>query len=124
VLKKIQLNICPNPSCQKTFENLIIIHDKSKMPAEIFYGCPYCFFKLDPTATNVLKKIEKIIEVRTSCNLSSKKETISNCPHHFGYLNDHFSDSIIPKQCLECKKMSSCMIHNSNEANKIIKETM
>jgi hypothetical protein len=124
MLKKIQLNICPNPSCQKTFENLIIIHDESKMPAEIFYGCPYCFFKLDPTATNVLKKMEKVIEVKISCNSSSKKETIPNCPHYFGYLFEHFSDSIIPKQCLECEKMSSCIIHCSNETNRTIKESV
>lgn len=114
MLKKIQLNICPNPDCQKKFENLILVHDKSKEPAEIFYGCPYCFFKLDPTATNVLKKIEKMVEIKESYS-SSKKEIVSNCPHYFGYLSEHFRDSIIPKQCLECEKMSSCIINRNDE---------
>ena len=119
VLKKIQLNICPNPECQKTFGNLIVVHDKSKDPAEIFYGCPYCFFKLDPTATNVLKKIEKLVKIETSCN-SSKKEIV-NCPHFFGYLSDQFSNSIITKQCLDCEKMSNCII-NRNDDKKATKE--
>jgi DNA-directed RNA polymerase subunit RPC12/RpoP len=108
MLKKVQLNTCPNPKCQRTFENLIDVHDKSKTPTLNYYACPYCLFKLDPIAKNTSTTIEKI-EVQRSGSLDSEQEIIVNCPQHFGYLADHFSDSIIMSQCLECKRMFDCI---------------
>ena len=56
--KKIQLNSCPNPKCEKKFENLIIVHDNSQKASDKYYACPYCLMKLDPIATQILKKEE------------------------------------------------------------------
>ena len=120
MLKRIQKYVCPNPNCQKSFENLIIVHDKSKIPVENFYACPYCFFKLDPTVINSLKKIQEFIEVKINPKLTSEKN-ISNCPHYFGYLSKHFNDSIILKKCLDCEKMSKCL-ESHDDKQKIIKD--
>jgi hypothetical protein len=116
-LKKLQFSICPNPDCKRSFENLIVIYDRSKNPPEKFYGCPYCFFKLDPTITGSLKKIEKIVKGEEPSNVTpSEEEIVSNCPEYFGYLADHISKSIIPRQCLNCEKMDNCMKnHNGNK---------
>lgn len=117
--KKIQKYICPNPTCQKSFESLIVVHDKSKIPAENFYACPFCFFKLDPTVISSLKKIQEFVEVKINPKLASEKNT-SNCPHYFGYLSKHFNDSIILKKCLDCEKMSKCLKNSDDE--QIIKD--
>ena len=110
MLKKIKLNVCPNPDCQRSFENLIIIYDKSKIPNEKYYGCPHCLSELDPTVTSAMKKIEKMVEVEICDNPSlEKKVDVSNCPKYLGYLHEHFKDSIIPIQCLDCKEMSDCI---------------
>ena len=112
MMKKVHLHLCPNPDCEKAFENLILINNKSEDLNEKFYGCPFCFLKLDPTVIGSLKKIEKIIEEPE--NNISIEDKVSNCPHYFGYLAQHFSNSIITKQCLDCKKMDSC-IKNQKE---------
>jgi hypothetical protein len=121
ILKKVRTYVCPNPKCEKPFKKLIVVYDKSKTPAEIFYGCPNCFFKLDPTITDSLKKIEKFVEVEISSSLVSEHEIISNCPHYLGYLSTHFSESLISKQCLDCKKMSECIL-NCNDEKKVIED--
>ena len=118
-MKKVQFNVCPNPNCGRSFENLIIIYDKSKNPALRYYGCPYCFYKLDPTVISSPKKNEKIVEVEAIRNITPpEEEIISNCPEYFGYLADHISKSIIPRQCLDCEKMDKC-IKNKNATKTI-----
>ena len=109
MMKKIKLNVCPNPNCQKSFEDLIVVCDKSKIPNESFYGCPSCLFKIDPTTTYALKKIEKTVEVATPHSQSPDEISVPKCPKYFGYLYEHFKDSIIPYQCLDCDKMSDCI---------------
>jgi hypothetical protein len=109
VLKKVLLNLCPNPECGAYFENLILVCDESKNPVEKFYGCPCCFFKLDPTVINTLKKVEKLIEVKDlGCATKSKEEENTNCPEYFGYLADK-SNFIMPIECLDCEKMTQCI---------------
>jgi hypothetical protein len=107
MMKKVQFYMCPNPECQKAFENLILIYNKSEDQPEKFYGCPYCFLKLDPTVIDTFKKIEKIVEKPDT--IPSLEEEISDCPHYFGYLAKNFASSIITKHCLDCKKMDNCM---------------
>jgi hypothetical protein len=109
MMKKIKLNVCPNPDCQRSFEDLIVVCDKSKNPNENYYGCPCCLFKIDPTTTYALKQIEKMIEVALPCSKSPDEICIPNCPKYFGYLYEHFKDSLLPYQCLDCDKMSDCI---------------
>jgi hypothetical protein len=109
VLKKIQINSCPNPKCQEKFENLIIVHDNSKMPADIYYACPYCLSKLDPTTTQVLKKEETFVEEKTETSRKHlEREIPSGCPQYLGYLSVRPKDAIIPQECLICSKMLDC----------------
>jgi hypothetical protein len=116
VLKKLQFSVCPNPTCGRSFENLIVIHDQSKKPAERFYACPHCFFKLDPTVTCSLKRIEKVIEEQEPNQVTLSEEEIgTNCPKYFGYLADYIHKSIIPRECLDCAKMSDCMKNNGRK---------
>lgn len=120
VLKKVKLSICSNPDCQRPFENLIIISDRSKNPYEKFYGCPNCFFKMDPTVTDSLKNIEKVIELEEPINGGPLEETIvSNCPKYFGYLADNIANSIISIKCLDCEKMGDCMRAQQREQKSI-----
>ena len=110
---------CSNPKCQKKFENFIIVHDNSRNPADIYYACPYCLLKLDPTATQVLKKDEIFVEENTEINGNHIENGVStDCPYHFGYLFDHFKDTIVSKECLLCSRMSDCsLIKVSSESN-------
>jgi hypothetical protein len=112
MLKIIQLK-CPNPNCQKTFKNLIVVKDRSKNPPEIFYACPHCLTKLDPTATQVLEKeeTEKQPEPPTTPITTAQPTTNpepENCPFYYKYLSRHYKDTIIPHQCLDCPKMFEC----------------
>jgi hypothetical protein len=109
VLRKVQSNICPNPICKASFENLFVIYDKSKKPVRKYYGCPYCFFEIDPTKTLSLKKNNNTQVNEPHCFDRLEEVKISNCPKYFGYLADYFSNSIIPIECLDCKKMAGCM---------------
>lgn len=125
MLETIKLNSCPNPDCKRSFENLIVVKDNSKSPAELFYACPYCLTKLDPTATEVLQKQEmpffKVepnkIETPSPKTESTptNNENPENCPYYFGYLSLHYKDSLIPQQCLTCTKMLDCTLKPSEE---------
>jgi hypothetical protein len=110
VFKIVKYSICPNTKCERPFENLIIIDDKSKNPSQKFYGCPNCFFEIDPTVTDSLKKIENMIEMEESINADSlDKIVVDNCPKYFGYLADTIMNSIIPIKCLDCEKLDDCL---------------
>jgi DNA-directed RNA polymerase subunit RPC12/RpoP len=111
MLKQIQMYICSNPKCQKKFDDFIIVHDNSKMPADIYYACPYCLLKLDPTATQVLKKDEIFVEENTESDGDHLENVVpTDCPHYLGYLFAHFNDAIISKECLLCSRMSDCSL--------------
>jgi hypothetical protein len=117
--KKIQLNSCPNPKCEKKFENLIIVHDNSQIPSDSYYACPYCLMKLDPIATQILKKeeisIEENAEKKTEIAVPhTKKEIPQGCPQYFGYLRVRPKDAIIPQECLICQKMFDCTLRNAD----------
>ena len=110
VLKKVQMKICPNPKCEKIIENLIIARDCSKKPADIYYACPHCLFKLDPTTTQVYKKEEVLIEEKLETKrTTSEREIPPGCPKYLGYLLNGLKDAVIPKECLICPKMVDCM---------------
>ena len=112
--KKIQLNSCPNPKCEKKFENLIIVHNNSQIPSDSFYACPYCLMKLDPIATQILKKEEISIEEKPEegkteiASTHPEKEIPKGCPQYFGYLYVRPKDAIIPQECLICQKILDC----------------
>ncbi len=115
MLKKIQMTVCPNPKCQKKFECLVIVHDNSKTPAEIYYACPHCMFKLDPTAIQVLRKEEIFLKEKTNNKQAHpKKEIPSGCCKYLGYLSDRPKEIIIPQECLICTKMLDCTLKNNN----------
>jgi hypothetical protein len=109
VLTKI-FYTCPNPKCQTKFENLILVRDYSKTPADIYYGCPRCLTKLDPTTTQVLEKEELLVEEKTETEqLRSEIDLSSRCPKYFGYLSNHLSDVVNLDECLICQKVLDCM---------------
>jgi len=41
-----RVTTCPNPKCQKKFEQPIFLNNFSTTPAEHYYACPHCFMKL------------------------------------------------------------------------------
>jgi hypothetical protein len=95
-------------------ENFILIHDHSKKPADIYYGCPYCLFKLDPTATQVLQTKEIVFEEKKEPKKAFlKREIPTGCPQYFGYLSIHSKDANIPQECLICPKMLDCAKNNN-----------
>jgi hypothetical protein len=125
--KKVQLNNCPNPKCEKKFENLIIVHNNSQMPSDSYYACPHCLMKLDPIATQILKKEEISIEEKTEEKIEitdthPEKEIPQGCPQYFGYMYVRPKDDIIPQECLICQKMLDCTVKNENFDEQIKKK--
>ena len=105
----IQMNCCPNPKCQKKLEKLIIVNENSSSPADFYYACPHCQFKLDPTTTQLFKKEEISIKQKTQTKRKqSKRENPPGCPKYFGYLANGLKDSLILNECLICPKMLDC----------------
>jgi len=41
------LVVCPNPKCQKEFEESILVTIRSVTPPKQYKACPYCFSELD-----------------------------------------------------------------------------
>jgi hypothetical protein len=110
--------------CQKKFENLIIVHDNSNMHTDIYYACPHCLTKLDPTATQILEKEEILVEAKAEDDETllekeilpeeeteepyQEKEIPSACPEYFGYLRNHLKNKPFLEECLICPKMLDC----------------
>ena len=116
MLKKIQMNSCPNPNCQKKFENILIVHDNSQNPADVYYACPHCLLKLDPTTTQLFKKEEILIEEKTETKITKpEREIPPGCPKYLGYLFIGLKNALIPKECLSCPKMLDCTKEGSHE---------
>ena len=115
-MKEIQINSCQNPKCQKEFENLIIVHDNSKMPIDNYYACPYCLVKLDSIATQETKEDKIFAEDNTEIKENPTENYVSpGCPHYLGYLLVHYNDAIISKECLSCPKLSECTLEKSHK---------
>ena len=113
------LKVCSNPNCHKKFENLILISDYSKNPTNRYYGCPYCFFKLDTVNVQKLETNEILVEeAGKPQKITSEDNVQESCPHYFGYLCNHYKDTIISKQCLLCSRMSGCMLKGQQEIKK------
>jgi hypothetical protein len=108
MLKKIQIYRCPNPKCQRKIRNFILVHDHSKKPADNYYGCPYCLFKLDPTATQVLKEEVLVEETTEPEKTTLKREIPPGCPQYLGYLFVRSKDAKIPQECLICLRILDC----------------
>jgi DNA-directed RNA polymerase subunit RPC12/RpoP len=114
------LYTCPNTICQKKFENLIIVHDNSNMHTDIYYACPHCLTKLDPTSTQILEKEEFLVEAKAEDEEAlleeeilpeeetegahQEKEIPSACPEYFGYLRNHLKNKQFLEECLICPK--------------------
>ena len=116
MLTKKTLNVCSNPNCQKKFENIILIYDHSKNPPDRYYGCPFCFFKLDPVTVQKLTINEVLIEETCEPMKNPPEDDVQeSCPKYFGYLNNHYKDTVISKECLLCSRMSGCMLKGQQE---------
>lgn len=112
MLKEPERITCPNPRCQTTFENLIVVSDKSKTPAKRYYGCPHCLMHLDIVSVTAKRKEKKETSEDTSeCEKpETKVDTPPGCPHHFGYLSIRAKDEKILQECLTCRKVLECLL--------------
>ena len=115
MLKEPERITCPNPRCQTTFENLIVVSDRSKTPAERYYGCPNCLMHLDIVSiTTKREEIEEKEEIQEDTSVCEKPETKvespPGCPHHFGYLSIRSKDEEILQDCLTCRRVLECML--------------
>ena len=101
---------CPNPKCKKKLENIIIVNENSTDPADFYYACSHCLYKLDPTTTKLFKKEEIVIEEKTETKRKQpEREIPTECPKHFGYLLIGLKNAPIPEECFICPKMLDCM---------------
>ena len=112
MLKEPERITCPNPKCQTTFENLIVVRDKSKTPAERYYGCPICLMHLDTVSVTTKKKDKKETQKDAPERETpeTKVESPPGCPHHFGYLSARPKDEKILQECLTCRKVLECLL--------------
>ncbi|MCS7113871.1 MAG: hypothetical protein RMJ15_02745 [Nitrososphaerota archaeon] len=51
------------------------------------------------------------IEERAETNEQGFASIDSSCPHYFGYLRERAKWGSIPEECLACKKVVECMLH-------------
>ena len=113
-MSNLRMNCCPNTHCQKELGKLIILDDFSADPPKFSFACPYCGCKLDPTRIQLFKKDEVLTEEKEEETKATKplitREKPSGCPKYFGYLNSKVQGSLILKECLDCFKMTDCML--------------
>ena len=116
MLVEESLKVCSNSNCQKKFENLMLILNYSKSPIDRYYGCPYCFFKINSVNVQKLETNETLIEEACkSQKITSENNVHGRCLQYFGYLNNHYKDIILSKECLLCYRMSDCMLKGQQE---------
>jgi len=114
-MSNLKMNCCPNTRCQKELGKLIIVDDVLADPPKFNFACPYCGLKLDPTKIQLFKKGELLTEEKEEENKAIKplikREKPSGCPKYFGYLNSGVKGSLILRECLDCFKMTDCMLY-------------
>ena len=115
-MSNLKMNCCPNKKCQKELEKLIIVDDVSTDPPKFSFACPYCGFKLDPSKIQLFKRSEVLSEEKEEDTKATKllvtRERPSGCPKYLGYLNGGVKGSPILKECLDCFKMTDCMLYD------------
>ena len=57
------------------------------------------------------RELEKIIIEPKAERPQTKREKPLGCPEYLGYLNSGVSGSLILKECLNCLKMTDCMLY-------------
>ena len=83
---------CPNKACNKVFTKPLKTINLQQDPKIPYNACPNC--------------LTEVAVVETE---SSQPETIADCKHHFGYLNEKELKYQIPDECLTCTELIKCM---------------
>ena len=115
MLAEEEFKVCLNPVCKKKFNKSILISNYSVNPPDHYYGCPFCFSKVDSTIEQKIDKKEIVLENRFETEKVVSESLHESCPHYFGYLSQHYKDAIISMECLSCLKMSDCILKYKKE---------
>jgi len=98
---------CPYTGCGKSFDKPTVLTDKSTIPRQTYYACPFCMSKID-----ILVDEMKIVGVR-SVEYPTVLDSPAKCVHYFGFLNAIPKDVPIPDDCLVCPKVLQCSVKKS-----------
>jgi hypothetical protein len=79
-----------------------------------FLACPHCFTAVqpEPEEPKPEAKVEEPTEPEKPNVNEPEVPSVTNCPHHFGYLSKRSSDGKIPESCMMCEKIVQCMLKN------------
>ena len=115
MLAEEEFKVCLNPVCKKKFNKSIFISNYSVNPPDHYYGCPFCFSKVDPITEQKIDTKEMLVENRSESKKINTESFHESCSHYFGYLSQHYNDAIISMECLSCLKMSDCILKYKKE---------
>ena len=80
VLVEEQIKGCLNPICKKKFKESILISNYSVNPPDHYYGCPFCFSKVDSTIEQKIDKKEIVLENRFETEKVVSESLHERCP--------------------------------------------
>ena len=115
--KKVNVFICPNAFCGKTFAQPLIASNL-RGSAVSFNACPYCLTVIPSDQETVLLDDTSKEGAEQSNMLSNGAASkLEECKYHFGYLSER-SGKGIPDECLMCKAIVQCMLKTKESVGK------
>lgn len=94
---------CPYKGCEKSFEKPTVLTDKSSIPRQSFYACPFCMSKIDIVTDNM-----KIVGVKPVEYPPTVFDSPAKCAHFSGLLGSRPENMPMPDECLVCPKVLQC----------------
>ncbi len=95
--------ICPYNGCGKEFDKPTVLTDRSRVPRESYYACPFCMSKIDIVTENM-----KIVGVKAVDYPATVFESPAKCAHFSGLLGNVGLSGPLPDECLVCPKILQC----------------
>ena len=90
---------CPYTGCERTFEKPTVLTDRSTIPSESYFACPYCMSKIDIVTENL-----KVVGIKPTDYQPKVFDSPAKCAHYSGLLGG----SAVTEECLICPKVLQC----------------
>jgi hypothetical protein len=94
---------CPYKGCEKTFEKPTVLTDRSKVPRESYYACPFCMSKIE-----IVTEGTRVVEVKPVDYPAKVYDSPAKCAHFSGLLGSVGLSGPLPDECLVFPKILQC----------------